>query len=434
MRLTKSLLCIIVFVLPIVLFAYTNDKINYLPGLGKPQQVQYSGYVSARKADCHHQSCVRTPAIFYWYVAANKKSNKSPVIVWASGGPGSSSLYGFFMEVGPYSVAKHGILHHRKYAWNHFSNLLILDQPLGVGLSFVKKSLYPKAAAQGNKQYYFALQHFFARHSKLRSHPLYLSGESYAGTYIALLLKTIVQQNKLYPNKKLDLKGIILVSGWVDPILQQSKDAQYAYNHGLITQAQKSQIDNQYRRCQNLSEVKDTTGSKTYRACSNIGDMIAQISKLNLHDISNKPLVSDKLMTAYLNRKNVRRAIHAKIGPTYSDWTNLAGYYNNDLETSYRASFQQLLNQGVKILLFSGLNDASDCNFLGISLWLRQMHWIGEVDFWQSNFLWKMPHSKKVLAYIQCSGHVTWIKVLHSGHMVPLDQPKIAILVKDFVN
>ena len=36
------------------------------------------------------------------YIESENDPSKDPVIVWTNGGPGSSSLYGLFDEMGPY--------------------------------------------------------------------------------------------------------------------------------------------------------------------------------------------------------------------------------------------------------------------------------------------------------------------------------------------
>ena len=64
------------------------------------------------------------------------------------GGPGGSSLFGDFTEIGPLDVHVRGCtsshahckmqLFPRPYAWNkELANLLFVDQPVGTGFSYV---------------------------------------------------------------------------------------------------------------------------------------------------------------------------------------------------------------------------------------------------------------------------------------------------------
>ena len=63
------------------------------------------------------------------------ESTEVPLVMWLNGGPGSSSHFGAFMELGPIRILqKKPSL--AKYSWNNLGHLLIIDQPLNVGFSF----------------------------------------------------------------------------------------------------------------------------------------------------------------------------------------------------------------------------------------------------------------------------------------------------------
>ena len=58
-------------------------------------------------------------------------------MVWFNGGPGCSSLLGFFAEHGPY-IIDDGEDHIKAnpYPWNMRANVMYLESPAGVGYSF----------------------------------------------------------------------------------------------------------------------------------------------------------------------------------------------------------------------------------------------------------------------------------------------------------
>jgi carboxypeptidase D len=58
------------------------------------------------------------------------------VTIWLNGGPGCSSLLGFFQENGPFTW-KPGTLHPEKnwFAWSKMTNMLWVEQPVGTGFS-----------------------------------------------------------------------------------------------------------------------------------------------------------------------------------------------------------------------------------------------------------------------------------------------------------
>merc|ERR1719265_2650597 len=68
----------------------------------------YSGFFSTDNATKHE---------FWWYFPAPEDAPKAPLILWLQGGPGGSSLYGLFTEMGPFEVRKPGEVTLRPVAW-----------------------------------------------------------------------------------------------------------------------------------------------------------------------------------------------------------------------------------------------------------------------------------------------------------------------------
>lgn len=56
-------------------------------------------------------------------------------MIWLQGGPGSSSMFGAFTELGPIRIVD-GKAKSFAYPWNFFGHLLFIDQPLNVGFSY----------------------------------------------------------------------------------------------------------------------------------------------------------------------------------------------------------------------------------------------------------------------------------------------------------
>ncbi len=57
---------------------------------------------------------------------------------WLNGGPGCSSLFGLFMENGPYRINRDMTLSRADAGatWTSVANMLYIDQPVGTGLSY----------------------------------------------------------------------------------------------------------------------------------------------------------------------------------------------------------------------------------------------------------------------------------------------------------
>ncbi|UNI22664.1 Carboxypeptidase D [Purpureocillium takamizusanense] len=78
--------------------------------------------------------------LFFWFVEARNPTEN--LTVWLNGGPGSSSMYGFFTGNGPCAVVEKGMDKYdtvaREWGWDRASNMLFIDQPNQVGFSYDK--------------------------------------------------------------------------------------------------------------------------------------------------------------------------------------------------------------------------------------------------------------------------------------------------------
>ena len=93
----------------------------------------YSGYLVGRK------DAQNNPLINLHYVFAESQTNPAtdPLVIWFNGGPGCSSMLGFLQEHGPF-VNNDGTDDFivNDYSWNKEANMLYLEMPGGVGLSY----------------------------------------------------------------------------------------------------------------------------------------------------------------------------------------------------------------------------------------------------------------------------------------------------------
>ncbi|HEX8246806.1 MAG TPA: hypothetical protein VF599_01370 [Pyrinomonadaceae bacterium] len=398
-----------------------NDRIKSLPGLSGSPGTQFAGYASiygafnpppATGSDGDEE-------LFYWFVGAKDYAQR-PTILWTNGGPGASSFWGFFLENGPFEIDDKGTVTPRPDGWNNYANYMIFEHPLSVGLSFAEDpEALPKDVKAGSRQLYQALLDFMTKHPEIAANPLILAGESYAGTYLPLLSEAILDGNA-FPASKLNLKGTVLLDAWVNPPVQMATGTTYAFNHGLISAHEKTVLDHSYTDS-NLSKINDA---------------IQGICGLYMTNIAQLADPSTDAMVAYLNRNDVREAIHAKKGPPMALFSEaISELYAGCVNDSFADTVQELLGKKLPILVISGLNDAKDCNFLGTDAWLNLLEGSAALKFKLApTSRWEAPDSasqSQVLGYIQDGGLLCWVKVLNAGHMAAMDQPRIIQLILD---
>lgn len=406
--------------------ATNADRIASLPGLQRPEEelgTQFAGYVSIYgEANPRPQSATADEELFYWFVGRKGCDYKTePTILWSNGGPGSSSFWGFFIENGPYTISgdsSHASLKPRAHAWSNFANYLIFEHPLNVTLSFQRSDTsLPRNVRTGVRHLYQALLNFVARHPSVSVNPLVLAGESYGGTYIPLLTNEILEGRKKGVGHMLDLVAIVLCSPWVHPRIQMATVTEYATKHGLITDAQKHALDRKFRN--NLPAMKEA---------------VQNVSGLYLMNIAQAGDPSFDPVLSYLNRDDVRIAIHAKRGKNIVESSSAMIYslYQSCLYDSVLGVIDSVLRQQVRIVAVSGLDDASDVNFIGTGRWLQLLNAPGAHNFRRSApEPWGVRNEARVLGYVQgdCGHHLSWVKLLNAGHLNPMDQPLLIDLL-----
>lgn len=398
-----------------------NDLVTSLPGLGKVSQTQFAGYTPITGKFYKKTPSGKAESLFYWFVGT-KNYAKSPTIIWTNGGPGSSSFWGFFLENGPYAItsAFEPRLEPREHGWNNYANYMIFEHPLSVMLSFdADEKDIPATVEDGIQQYYQALINFIELHPEIADNPIILAGESYAGTYLPLLSKAIMDGNKSGKAPKLDLKATVLLDAWVAPYTQMAQDTTYAYMHGMISAREKQELDEKYLH--NLPGINEAI----QRKCGLYMTNIAQLA-----DPPFEPIID------YLNRDDVRKALHiGSTKPLTNSWSQaVSTNYQFGVNDSYAHLVEELLQHKLQILVISGLNDAKDCNFLGTGKWLEELQGSAAEKFHAAaTEQWRLDATQPVLGYIQNGGQLSWTKVLNAGHMAVRDQPMLIELLKRLI-
>jgi len=115
-----------VLLLGVCLSAPTSDLVDQVPDFEKTSFKVYSGYLTVPGPVAGFDSL----KIHYQFHESQNDPTKDPVATWHQGGPGGSSLYGLYGEMGYFQVDNDGT-HVNKFAWNKVANMLYLESPAG---------------------------------------------------------------------------------------------------------------------------------------------------------------------------------------------------------------------------------------------------------------------------------------------------------------
>ncbi|TDL15661.1 alpha/beta-hydrolase [Rickenella mellea] len=121
--------------------------------------------------------------------AANERAGQ-PWGIWLNGGPGASSLDSLVVENGPLRVTNTYSIVQNNFCWSNLADYIWIDQPVGTGYSTADTTGYIADEDQMGEDFMAFLANLVKVFPSLSRRPLYLTGESYAGTYIPYIAKT----------------------------------------------------------------------------------------------------------------------------------------------------------------------------------------------------------------------------------------------------
>jgi carboxypeptidase C (cathepsin A) len=314
--------------------------------------------------------------------------------------------------------------------------------------------------------------------------PFYFSGESHAGHYIPSMMDFILKRNDgvLVPDSsnrlqtirvKMPLSGAAIGNGWTDPYYQYSA-ADAAFGAGIIGISQRASLEAKEKTCQ--SKLK--SGSYDNQVCFELLDTIVAQS----HGRNGDTIVSSydtrlweqkgqsrsfpmghKDVETYLggarshstpplqvDYKQVLAAIHATESidakQTYEECTD-PPYYALQGQDGLGVvdELVAILDHESRphMLFFNGMNDLI-CNHVGNERFLDALPWSRSNNYlmqtrhaWDSGVDSNTKNNYSVGrpdGYIKQHENLSFLKVMESGHMVPMDQPSIALaMIKTLV-
>ncbi|XWS52745.1 hypothetical protein CRYUN_Cryun11dG0098500 [Craigia yunnanensis] len=378
------------------------DKIDALPG--QPEGVdfdQYSGYVTVDQ----------------------------------KAGPGCSSFgYGAMTELGPFRVNSDGqTLFRNDYAWNNVANVIFLESPAGVGLSYSNTSSDYNNAGDTTTAIdaYTFLVNWLERFPQYKTRDFFIAGESYAGHYVPQLAYTILLNNKNTNQTVINLKGIAFITSDNLRLIHFLNDGDMCFRQT-------------YRGIHEYCDfTKDTFSEKCLDFTDQAGDETGNIDIYNIYaplclDYSLKngstgsvslsivhdfDPCSDSYVENYLNIAEVQKALHANQITS----THCRTYAWIDRPVTILPIIKNIMASGVNVWVYSGDMDGRvpvaatrySLNILKLPIKTAWHAWYTD---------------REVGGYVVGYEGLTLATVRGAGHLVPSYQPERALtLISSFL-
>lgn len=465
-----------------------NALITALPGYkGKFLSKHYSGYI-ALEDDDDALGMNKSKHLFFYFVTSERNPSKDPLVLWLNGGPGCSSFDGFVYEHGPFNFkpgkTKKSIptLYPNPYSWSKVSNIIYLDSPVGVGLSFsFNTTSYETGDTQTASDTHTFLLKWLEQFPEFVKNPFYIAGESYAGVYVPTLAEEVVKGIKAKMNPVINFKGYIIGNGVISDARFESI-ALISFAHGMalipddlylnIVSTCGVDLNGDAPACQTSADqfYKDIEGLNIYdilEPCYHDPDgktlnksklpysfqqlgvtdrpmpvrkrlfgrawpfrlvvengVVPSWPELVKEGVNRRidvPCTEDVIASAWLNNARVRKAIHAQPESVTGPWSLCMAIRYNHTTGSMVDYHKRLTKQGYRALIYSGDHDMC-VPYTGTEAWTKSLGY-KIVDGWRS---WKLDN--QIAGYLQAYEHnLTFLTIKGAGHTVPEYKPKEAL-------
>ncbi|KAG0297304.1 Cell death protease [Linnemannia gamsii] len=403
-----------------------------LPDLSAEESAQikqYAGHIALDPEQANN--------LFFWLVASRQPQKSQKLVIWLNGGPGCSSADGYFLETGPLRWVDKKLTIN-KGGWHEFADVVFLDQPVGTGLSYTNQP-YLETMKEITTHFLAFLKEFYTIFPDRAQHDVYLAGESFAGTYIPYFGQAILEHNENVPAGHIpyNLQGLAIGNGWIDPLHQYTSYIPFIEQYGLATPELMPLMNAQQDICLDAIRRQDLISQN---ACEQLVTLILQSNSgtnqcVNQYDIRlldqypecglNWPYELP-LMSVYLNREDVKKALHVNTGTIHWDECSrrVSIALQQDDSTPAITLLPSILEK-TKIMLFSGQQDLI-CNHIGTEYLISNMTWQGSQGFQDTQPIgWKVED--KPAGEWKQARNLTYVLIYNSSHMVPYDVPLVAL-------
>ncbi|KAJ6666518.1 hypothetical protein lerEdw1_020241 [Lerista edwardsae] len=418
--------------------AKQESFVGPLPGAAKVKS--HSGFLTVDKS--HNSN------LFFWFFPAQVKPETAPVLLWLQGGPGEPSMFGLFVENGPFVVqedltckyfisvdtfkkrdifVKYVCLLERKCSWTSKFSMLYIDSPVGTGFSFTDHTGYATNEDDVGRDLYTALIQFFQLFSEYQKNDFYATGESYAGKYVPAIGYYIHIHNPT-AKIKINFKGIAIGDGFCDPEMMLGGYPEFLYQTGLVDEKQRVYV--QHQTDLGVKYIRKKKWKKAFEVMDNLlighDSYIRIITGCNNYDniLQCKEPPEYKYFVNLLALPAVRKSIHVG-NLTFHNGAVVAEHLLEDVMKTIKPWLAKLM-EDYKVLLYNGQLDI----LLGAPLtqrFLRTVLWSKAKEYKDAvKIIWKIDSKDSEVA-----GYVHQVIVRGAGHILPYDQPERALDMMD---
>lgn len=387
----------------------------------------YSGYITTTRR-------ILNSHLFFLHIRALEGPTTAPLMLWLQGGPGLSSLFGQFLEIGPLGMDANGRLFRRKCSLQRYVNVVYLDQPVGAGFSYKKGLLgYAKNlndVATGVLEF---LRQFLIMFPEYKGREFYIGGESYGARFTVGVAHAF--HTRLYPKLDLRLEGVILGAGFLGRLLKVADSSDFLYETSMISKKQRDKLEGEFKGMR--KKAKGPIGKltalldllRTIFTSEGKPTLFQRLTGYNNHASALYTEKPENMLKyeAYVQTDEFKRAVHVGKRVTFQGAQNrVARKLASDYLTDISHKIEDLL-RWFRVLFYTGQMDTLFPS-RNLQDFFRSLNWTGAAEFRKKESVrwraYKNAHSLSGL--VTQVGNMTEVVLLGAGHYAAVDKPRAA--------
>lgn len=392
---------------------------------------------------------------FFWLGTSRSETpHEDPLVLWLTGGPGCASTVALLGENGPCRIPdgqSYGpwTTVRNPWSWTEAANVVWVDQPGGVGFS--EGPTTPDEAHVGAHMLAF-LRSFYAHFPAYLDVPFFIFGESYAGHYAPAVARAVHEAEHTAPHIR--LSGLAIGNGLVNPEPQYAAVPEMYYTGGtngslgggFIDERTYNEMTAAFPICEGaIRECQDKAWDgaclNAFILCNVWMSEPLMWSGLNRYDLrrmcTGGPMCYDfSAIFSFLQDESVQRSLGVREG---QDWVmcNQTVYLpfvmSGDWFARLDGAVETLLAANIPVLIYNGDADAM-CDWVGSKAWATEMDWEHKAQ-WGATPDVSFTVAGRAAGLERSVHGFTFLQVFDAGHMVPMDQPEVALeLFREFLS
>ncbi|KAI3754306.1 hypothetical protein L1987_54088 [Smallanthus sonchifolius] len=381
--------------------------------------------------------------VFYYFVESQRDPLHDPLLLYLTGGPGTTGLYPLLFQIGPLSANIDNssfeklALELNPNSWAKMANIILVDLPVGTGFSYATTYEASKSGDSVTAQHaYKFLVKWLEEHPTFLNNPLYIAGISYMGILVPVVTLEVYKGNERGDQPKLNIKGCLIVSPLTDKFGDYNSRFEFSHRLTLISD---DIYESARETCRGNYVEKDLKNPKCLNSLQRADECTSRINEGNIlypycYEVDPDPtcLESSKIYLQYFgNDKEVQKSLHIREGTVEMfEMTNQTIHYDlNKKDTecySYdifsAISYHQLLaSRNCQVLIVSGDHDFT-FPFVGAKQWITSLNLPIESQ-WNPWFVNKQVGGYRT-KYAKNGYSLTHATVLGAGHSIALYKPE----------